>query len=134
MSRVYDQDGWESAEFKKLDMSRDTIESAHSSNNGFRPNLENIVGICYNCHNYCYAFNEVHQLVYSYCQRFEIKRAKERIVECSNYAERNRLSLESMYEIATLIDVIEDKAKIGGFTRNTNKFKVSIKPPTKEED
>jgi len=132
MSRAYDEDGWETPDFKKVEIQTKTIET---KSRGFGPNLEAIVGICATCGRYQYVLNDTHQLVHSYCCVHERYIGRHKVKECSAYHAKNQLSLNTMYEMATLIDVVEDKAKIGGFTGKTNKFRVSIKPPqSKEED
>lgn len=79
----------------------------------FGPNLKNMIGLCAGCQYYCYVINDMHQLVYSVCGKFQIfLKTNDKIKDCSQYKERNSMSLTTMYEIATLIDVPQN-ANIG---------------------
>jgi hypothetical protein len=75
--------------------------------------LENEIGICCKCKHLRYAKGEF-ITVLAVCSSFDIRlNGRDRIVECTDYSERGRLSLQEMYAMAYLIDI--DKKEIKGF-------------------
>jgi len=90
------------------------LEMYNSSNGGERRNfLEEKIGICYKCKNLKYARGEYITLL-AMCQQFETRlNGRDKIIECSEYSERGRLSLENMAEMAYLID--SNKKEVKGF-------------------
>jgi len=104
-------DGEDTSEtFKEVEHKFDRLANQMSTKLG--PNHQETVGICSTCNNYQFAINDVHQIVLSRCEAFEVILGKQRVSECSSYRAKNQMSLHTMYEIATLIDV-EPNSNVG---------------------
>lgn len=90
------------------------LDSYVSGDSGGRRNfLEEKIGICHKCKNLMYARGEFITLIAT-CTRFETKlNGKDKIVECSEFSERGKLSLEQMTDMAYLIE--SNKKEIKGF-------------------
>jgi hypothetical protein len=77
---------------------------------GFSPDHTGTVGICANCKNYEYAEDSMHQIVHAKCEAFNRPLGRSRIANCSRYDEKGRMSLNTMFDMATLIDLPKSKA------------------------
>lgn len=85
--------------------------SVEGDNSGYGPNHSAIVGLCSNCAHYEYVENDVHQVVFAHCERFEKPLGKNKVKNCSSFVKRGQLSLNEMYAMAIVLDV--PKPKIG---------------------
>lgn len=66
-------------------------------------------GLCGDCKNLNYAKSEF-KIIVSECSRFDIKLNEgEKIIECTDYEQRNSLTLNEMKDIAYLIDIKKDE-------------------------
>jgi len=101
-----EEDIWEDQAYQNGSSFNKRLRTNSKNNitNKFSPNLKAIVGICHACTHYEYAINDVHQLILSYCTRFNKELGKNGIKDCSGFMKRQTMSLTYMFSIATYIE------------------------------
>jgi len=78
--------------------------------------LKDLLGMCHNCDYLSYCETEFGNVIAN-CTTFKIRLSgQNRIKECNMHCPRNKMSLQEMYAIATLIDVRKNVDL--GFTAN----------------
>lgn len=107
-----------------IELQADLIDDAiDRGSRGLGINLKNQVGLCAECNNYRYAENDMHMIVMSECCGFgwdtpKVITGRQKIRNCSQYKAKGEMDINTMIEIAHIIDLDNPMTtrKKAGFT------------------
>ena len=117
MAKIWEDDN-QTSDYNRFESASEKIDAQleEGQTRGFGPNITEIVGICSTCANYKYVLNDVHQIIFSRCQAFDVSLGRYKVSFCNSHSPRGQLSLREMYELAILIDPNnKTNVKVKGF-------------------
>jgi hypothetical protein len=131
MPKIYGADDEETNDWRKVDTASTSIDKAierKRGSRGFETNLKSLAGICASCDSYVFVEDDMHLIVFSGCKGMSwegtpvpLKPGKV-VRNCSEFIKKGQMNLQTMFQIATLVDPPEE-TKIKGFVPNKTKEK-----------
>lgn len=118
---------WKKDDFQRANRQVNYINDKEheKSTSGFGPNAKEIFGLCSTCSYFELVVNDVHQIIRAKCVEFEVHLGKNRVSNCSSFNKVGQLNLNTMWQIATKIDITPDKDKPGFLTKGKKDENIS---------